>query len=112
MPLIHLRTSQSNIENKDSLKEELINAIAKLTGKPSQYVMAIIEENLEMALGISTETSCFIEIKSIGSLNPKLISNSICNLIEERLKISSNKIYINFVDIKASDWGWNKKTFG
>lgn len=35
-----------------------------------------------------------------------------CQLISERTGIPADRIYIGFDDVKASQWGWNGRTFG
>ena len=54
----------------------------------------------------------FLEIKSIGSLNPSEMANPIANFVCEKMGIPLDKIYISFKDVPASMWAWNGKTFG
>ena len=56
--------------------------------------------------------SCYVEIKSIGSLNPQEMAESISKFISVELKLELERIYINFVDVNAEMWAWNGKTFG
>ena len=86
--------------------------IADLTGKPENYVMTMIQRDSQMTFAGSDEPCCFISIKSIGSLNPSSMSKSLCNLIASKTNIKENRIYIEFVDIKPSNWGFNSSTFG
>jgi phenylpyruvate tautomerase PptA (4-oxalocrotonate tautomerase family) len=55
---------------------------------------------------------CFLEIKSIGSLNPSEMSKALSDFINERIGIQLDKIYISFEDVSASMWAWNGRTFG
>ena len=55
---------------------------------------------------------CFLEVRSIGSINPKEMAKSLCDFIFEKLAIPLDKIYISFEDVPASMWGWNGRTFG
>ena len=112
MPLINIKTSLKEVPNSNELLEKASRKLAELTGKPEQYVMTLLETNIPMKFGTKFEDSCFIEIKSIGNLNPKKISSEICELIKSTINISPDRIYINFEDIKASNWGFNKETFG
>ena len=45
---------------------------------------------------------CFLEIKSIGSLNPLEMVKPISNFVYGRMEIPIDKIYISFVDVLAS----------
>ena len=111
MPAISLRTSVT-LDNKVEFLKELSSELARLTGKPEAYVMTSIESGIQMTFGGSSEHSCYVEIKSIGSLNPNQMSDTFCKLIQSRLGISTNRIYISFSDIPANEWGFNCRTFG
>ena len=83
-----------------------------LTGKPENYVMTMIQSDSQMTFAGSDEPCCFIKFKSIGSLNPSSKSKYLCELIASKTNIKTNRIYIEFIDVKASNWGFNSSTFG
>ena len=113
MPFIQINTSsKSDIEDIDLLQKDISKMVADLTGKPENYVMTMIQRNAKMTFAGSDEPCCFIEVKSIGSLNPSSMSKSVCELITSNTNIKANRIYIEFVDVKASNWGFNSSTFG
>ena len=56
--------------------------------------------------------SCFLEVKSIGSLNPSEMAKPISDFLHEKMEIPKDKIYISFEDVPASMWAWNGRTFG
>ena len=86
--------------------------VSDLTGKPENYVMTMIQSDVNMTFAGSDEPCCFIKLKSIGSINPPLMSKSLCDLIASKTNISTNRIYLEFIDVKASNWGFNSSTFG
>ena len=113
MPLIQINTSsKSVVKNDDLLQKDISKMIADLTKKPENYVMTIIQKDTMMTFGGSDEPCCFIKVKSIGSLSPSSMSKSICELIASNSNIKTGRIYIEFVDVKASNWGFNSSTFG
>ena len=112
MPLIQINTSSESIIEDDSLQKEISKKIATLTGKPESYVMTILQTNTEMTFSGSKEPCCFIKLKSIGSLEPSSMTNTLCNLIASKTNIQQNRIYIEFIDVKPSHWGYNNSTFG
>ena len=112
MPFIQINTSSKSVVNDDLLLPEISRMVADLTGKPENYVMTMIQSDTQMTFAGSNEPCCFIKLKSIGSLNPSLMSKSLCDLIASKTNIKINRIYIEFVDIKASNWGFNSSTFG
>ena len=112
MPFIQINTSSKSVLEDNLLQKEISKTIADLTGKPESYVMTMIQSNSKMTFAGSDEPCCFIKLKSIGSLNPSLMSKSLCELIASKTNIKSNRIYIEFIDIKATHWGYNSSTFG
>ena len=113
MPLIQINTSsKSDIENVDLLQKDISRMVADLTGKPENYVMTMVQRDTKMTFAGSDEPCCFINFKSIGSLNPSTMSKSLCELIASKTNIKTNRIYIEFIDVQASNWGFNSSTFG
>ena len=110
MPYINLSTS-AKIEDKKKLLEEISILISSLTNKSKRFVMAKLDENSEMFFN-DQSPCCFLEIKSIGSLNPSEMANPISNFLYEKIGIPIDKIYISFEDVPASMWAWNGRTFG
>ena len=69
MPLINVKTSLPNIENSELLLMNLSKELSNLTGKPEQFVMTLLQTNVPMTFAGSTEACCYVEIKSIGSID-------------------------------------------
>ena len=113
MPFIQVNTSSKSVlDNDDLLQKDISTMIAELTGKPENYVMTMIQRDIKMTFAGSDEPCCFIKVKSIGSLSPSSMSKSLCELISSKTNINTNRIYIEFIDVKASNWGFNSSTFG
>ena len=110
MPYINVSTS-AKVEDKKKLLEEISILISSLTNKSKRFVMAKLDDNSEMYFE-DESPCCFLEIKSIGSLNPSKMAKPISNFVCEKMGIPLDKIYISFVDVPASMWVWNSKTFG
>ena len=113
MPFIQVNiSSKTVVEDDDLLQKAISKMVVDLTGKPENYVMTMIQRDIKMTFAGSDEPCCFIEIKSIGSLSPSSMSKSLCELIESKTNINTNRIYIEFIDVKPSNWGFNSSTFG
>ena len=110
MPYINILTSEK-VDNKKKLLEEITTLISSLTKKSKKFVMAKIDDNSQMYFE-DESPCCFLEIKSIGSLNPKEMAKPISDFVYTKMKIPLDKIYISFEDVPASMWAWNGKTFG
>ena len=109
MPYINVSTSVK-VDDKKKLLEEISILVSSLTNKSKRFVMAKIEDNSQMYFEDETPC-CFLEIKSIGSLNPSEMAKPISDFVFEKMGIPIDKVYISFVDVPASMWAWNGRTF-
>ena len=110
MPYINISTS-GNIEDKKKFLEEISILVSSLTKKSKRFVMAKLDNNFEMYFE-DESPCCFLEIKSIGSINPSEMAKPISNFVYEQMGIPIDKIYISFQDVPAAMWAWNGRTFG
>lgn len=116
MPLIKVQSSVSAPEKSevDTLLKSLSASLSKHLGKPESYVMTAFEPDVLMTFAGTTAPVCYIEIKSVGAMNPtqtKSMSEDFCGKISQALGVPTNRIYIEFADAKGSMWGWNGSTF-
>ena len=112
MPLINVMTNISNVQDADALLKKLSAVLSRCTGKPESYVMTLLDSGVPMIFAGSEEPCAYVEIKSIGALTPSAMSDQFCELIKTSLGISKDRIYIEFDDVNAANWGWNGRTFG
>ena len=40
------------------------------------------------------------------------LSQKVCKLLNDSLGVPEDRVYLNFTDVEASNWGWNGSTFG
>ena len=111
VPLLNISTNKE-IKNKQMLLLKSSDFISSLLNKPEKFVMVKLTDSLQMYFSGTNETCCFIEIKSIGSLEPSKMSNLICEFFSKELEISKERIYIFFQNVDSSMWAWNNRTFG
>ena len=115
MPLLKLETTVAVSDNKkQTLLGSLSKAVAGIIGKPEQYVMIGITQSAMLMSGKAGEAA-FVEIRSIGGLNGEVnrkLSQQVCTLLNDSLGIAPDRIYLNFTEIEAGNWGWNGSTFG
>ena len=110
MPYINVSTS-AKVNDKGKLLEEISILISSLTNKSRSFVMAKIDDNCQMYFD-DKSPSCFLEIKSIGSINPSEMAKPISDFVCEKMVVSIDRIYISFEDVPATSWAWNGRTFG
>ena len=115
MPLLKLETTVALSEEKrKTLLASLSKIVAEIIGKPEQYVMVAIGQAAMLMSGDPGDAA-FVDIRSIGGLSRDVnrkLSQKTCFLLNEVLGISQNRIYLNFTDVEAGNWGWNGSTFG
>jgi len=115
MPLLKLETTVVLSEDKrQALLATLSKTIAETIGKPEQYVMVAMSQ-AAMQMSGNAGDAAFVDVRSIGGLSEDVnrrLSQKICKLLNETLGVPQNRIYINFTDVNASDWGWSGSTFG
>ena len=110
MPYINVLTS-AKVEDKKKLLKEISKLVSSLTNKSKRFIMARLDDDSEMYFDYES-LCCFLEIKSIGSINPSEMAKPLSNFVNEKLGIPIDKIYISFEDVPASMWAWNERTFG
>ena len=110
MPFINVTTS-AKVNDKGKLLEEISILISSLTNKSKKFVMAKLDDNSVMYFDDQSPV-CYLEIRSIGSLNPSEIAGPISNFVHEKMQIPYNNIYISFEDVPSSMWAWKGRTFG
>ena len=115
MPLLRLETSVALPEDKrKALLASLSKAVAETIGKPEQYVMVTASQAATLMSGKPGD-GAFVDLRSIGGLSDEVnreLSQQVCKLLKDSLGISPDRVYLNFTDVEASNWGWNGSTFG
>ena len=112
MPLLTVSTSKE-IKEKNLFLISCSQLVSKLTKKPEQYVMVRLFDQTPMSFNKDPKSpSCFVDLKSIGSINPSEMSKEISTFISNQIGIPTDRIYICFEDINASNWAFNGQTFG
>ncbi len=111
MPLLNISTNKE-IKNEQMLLSKSSELISSLLNKSEDFVMVKLTDSLKMFFSGTNEPCCFIEIKSIGSIEPSTISKPICEFFSRELDISKERIYIFFQNVDPNMWAWNTRTFG
>jgi phenylpyruvate tautomerase PptA (4-oxalocrotonate tautomerase family) len=115
MPLLKLETTVAISDDKrKALLTSLSKTVATTIGKPEQYVMATIGQ-AAMVISGKPGDAAFVDVRSIGGLSDDVnrkLSQQVCKLLQDLLGISPDRVYLNFTDVDAGNWGWNGSTFG
>ena len=115
MPLLKLETTVALSEDKrKALLAALSKIVAETVGKPEQYVMVTASPAAILMSG-KTGEAAFVDCRSIGGLSGAVnrqLSERICRVLNESLGLPASRVYLNFTDVEAANWGWNGQTFG
>jgi phenylpyruvate tautomerase PptA (4-oxalocrotonate tautomerase family) len=115
MPLVRIETTViPNEDQRQKLLASLSKTAAETIGKPEQYVMVSITPAAMLMSG-KPGAAAFVEIRSIGGLNTTVttaLSQKISAFLGESLQIPQDRIFLNFVEFEAGNWGWNGETLG
>jgi phenylpyruvate tautomerase PptA (4-oxalocrotonate tautomerase family) len=115
MPLLKLETTQGlGEEKRNALLTSLSKVVADATAKPEQFVMVSISQTTMLMSGRGGDAA-FVDIRSIGSLSGAVnrrLAQQVCKVLHDSLGIAPQRVYLNFTDIDAGNWGWNNSTFG
>ncbi|KAJ6913335.1 hypothetical protein NC651_015757 [Populus alba x Populus x berolinensis] len=89
MPALIISTNVS-LDGVDtsSILSEATSEVAKLIGKPANYVMIVLKGSIPISLGGTQEPAAFGELVSIGGLGPdvnKNLSFAIASILEKKL---------------------------
>jgi phenylpyruvate tautomerase PptA (4-oxalocrotonate tautomerase family) len=112
MPVLKVQTN-TEVADKQKLMHDATELLSHVLRKPIQYIMVIVETNVDMIFAGNDKPLAYVELKSIGLSENETtyISADLCNFLEERLNVPKDRIYIEFADAKRSMFGWNGGTF-
>jgi len=115
MPLLRLETTVPvGDDQQKTLLASLSKIVAGTIGKPEQYVMVTMSPASVLMSG-KTDASAFVEVRSIGGLGPEVnrqLAQKVSKVLHDSLGIPASRVYLNFEDVRAENWGWNNETFG
>lgn len=115
MPLLRIQTNQAVApEDQGPLLDVFTATVAEELGKPVQFVQVVLQTGLPMAFGGSTAPAALVELASLGlpAEAPKRLTARFCRLLNERLQVAPERIFLVFDDHPRTHWGWNGSTFG
>ncbi|MDE3084405.1 MAG: tautomerase family protein [Verrucomicrobiota bacterium] len=96
-----------------NMLKEASSLVARELDKPEEFVMIALQPNTTMFFAGSDDPVAFLELKSIGlpGIKTKRLSEVLCALVEEHLGIPKDRVYVKFIDVQRSMWGWKGDVF-
>ena len=114
MPFLKIQTNLNVAETElSTLLSKASQTVAEILGKPEKYVVISFESNPNMLFSGSNDPLAYLELKSIGLPGDSTTSYSqtLCDLINDELGVSKDRVYIEFANAERNMWGWNGATF-
>lgn len=114
MPLLQVTSNLalSEAEKKNALLT-LSKAVSELLEKSEDYVMTSWS-TAKMTMAGNDAPTAYIELRGLRLASDRYeeMSKELCERMVLAVDCRSDRIFINFIDVAPSNWGWNGKTFG
>lgn len=112
MPYFKVTTDKSiTEEQKNETLKAMHQLVADELGKPDRFIMTGLQDQVALHFGVADTPAAFVEFKSIGLPDTKKLSAAICDMIDEKLEIAPDRVYIEFCDEPRNLFGHNRTTF-
>ncbi len=114
MPYLQIQTNRELATDRQrELLTEASRCVAEQLGKPESYVMVSMQDARPMLFAGSDAPLAYLELKSLGLPENKTaeFSKALCELMQAKLGIEPNRVYIEFAGPERHMWGWNEATF-
>ena len=114
MPFLMIKT---NLDLEKTTVQALLHhasrVVAETVKKPESYVMVNVCANEPMAFAGTTMPTVYMEMKSVGMTKEQIpvLSDALTKMIEQKLKVPANRVYIEFASVPGILWGYNGTTF-
>lgn len=115
MPYLNIQTNQSlSADQQSAVLNKSSSLVSEVLGKPEQYVMVALKQEVPMLFAGSDAPLAYLELKSIGlqAERTKEFAQAFCHFVSTELGIPGDRVYVKFNDAQRSMWGWNGDTFG
>jgi phenylpyruvate tautomerase PptA (4-oxalocrotonate tautomerase family) len=113
MPYLKIQTNLPVTRKaRRNVLREASTLVAQELDKPEDYVMIAHQPDTAMLFAGSDDPVAFLELKAVGlpARKTKKLSRVLCTMIEEHLGIAKDRVYVKFIDVNHSMWGWKGDT--
>lgn len=112
MPCLELSTNV-RIQDKSALMRSLSDCVCVGLGKAETYMMVILKGETPMLFGGSEEPVAHLTLRALGLKDEAIrgLAAKLTELVQERLGIESQRVYIVFMDADLGKWAFDGRTF-
>ncbi len=114
MPTLKIHTNVSvSAADRSQLLASASRTVAELLGKPERYVMVLLEPPAAMAFAGTEQPAAYLELKSLALPEDQTaaLSAALTQWVSTWLKVSADRLYIEFSSPPRHLFGFNGGTF-
>ena len=114
MPYFNVQTNQTMTPSEErAFMSQAVDHLETLLGKSRAYIMVAIQSGLPLVFGGESTPAAYVQLRSIGleaSQCPDL-ARAISEMLETRLNVPPDRVFIDFHGLDRALFAWNGKTF-
>lgn len=112
MPCLELSTNV-RIQDRSALMRSLSDCVCVGLGKAETYMMVIVKDETPMLYGGSEEPAAHLTLRALGLKDDAIrrLAGELTELLQEKLGIENQRIYIVFMDADLGKWAFDGRTF-
>jgi len=113
MPYFSIETNKQIDDTvNSSLMKKATSFLAEMMGKPEHVIMVTIKPGKPYVFGGTDEPTAFVQIKAVGLEKDKCpeFSKQICDFLETEISVPKDRVFIEFIDIDPTIFGFNGNT--
>ena len=114
MPYLKIQTNATvEGEKGKELLSEASALVSQELGKPEEFFMGAFEPQQTMVFGGTDAPLAFVELKALGlpGEKTKVLCAALCELVEAKLGVPRERVYVKFLDVNRGMWGWSGDMF-
>lgn len=114
MPILTISTNVSKDKVSLDLVKNLVDVVASTLGKPKNYVVVTIQPDQLLSWGGGDTPAAVGRLVSIGAISPASnakLQAAVSKVLNDKLGVPGERLYICFEDFAPSNIGWQDATF-
>ena len=113
MPYFSIETNkQIDGAANTELMKKATGFLAEMMGKPGHVIMVTIKPGKPYVFGGTDDPTAFVQIKAVALEKNKCpeYSRKVCDFLEAEINIPSDRVFIEYIDIDPTIFGFNENT--
>ena len=113
MPYFSIETNkQIDSSTNEDLMKKATTFLAEMMEKPEHVIMVTIKSETPMVFAGISGPAAFVQVKAVKLEKSKCpeFSNKVCDFLEKEINIPKDRVFIEFIDIDPTIFGFNGDT--